>query len=126
MHHREHLYLAWSLLRQYDQEEALQQVKERIFLWAAQHERALLYHETLTRFWVRMVALAMKQHPDLTDFEEFLATCPHLLDKNLPFRYWSQATFWSEAARAQWVEPDRSPLPEKQPQEIEGHPEHAE
>lgn len=111
LHHRDHLRLTWELVRQHDLETALGLVKAQILAYAYQAGRIDQYHETLTRFWVRMVAQAVKQHPAL-DFEALLAVCPELLDKHLPFRYWSQETFWSPAARAAWVEPDRCCLPD--------------
>lgn len=48
------------------------------------------YHETVTQFWMKMVA--------------------RLLDKNLPNAYYSPALLGSEAARTGWVEPDLKPL----------------
>ena len=49
------------------------------------------YHETVTRFWMVMVA--------------------RLLDKNLPSEYYSAQLLQTDAARNGWVEPDLKPLP---------------
>jgi hypothetical protein len=44
------------------------------------------YHQTLTLFWMRMVA--------------------RLLDKNLPLAYYSPERLSSDAARTSWLDPD--------------------
>src|SRR5918912_2950569 len=56
------------------------------------------YNETLTWFWLR----AVNAHEG--DLGALLQT--PLADKNLPLRHWSPEVLWSDAARAQWVEPD--------------------
>jgi hypothetical protein len=61
------------------------------------------YNETLTWFWLR----AVNAHQG--DLAALLET--PLADTNLPMRHWSPELLWSDAARAQWVEPDLRPLP---------------
>jgi hypothetical protein len=48
------------------------------------------YHETVTRFWMHMVA--------------------RVLDKDLPKAYYSEAALASDAARTGWLDPDLRPL----------------
>ena len=60
------------------------------------------YNETLTWFWLR----AVNAHEG--DLAALLRT--PLADRNLPMRHWSPELLWSDAARAQWVEPDLEPL----------------
>ncbi len=60
------------------------------------------YNETLTWFWLR----AVNAHEG--DLAALLRT--PLADSNLPMRHWSPGLLWSDAARAQWVEPDLEPL----------------
>lgn len=110
-HHRDHLRLTWYLVRHHDREEAARLIATSIHTFAAQHGQAAKYHETLTQFWVRLVAYLVEQHPDITSFETFLATFPHLLDKSLPYRHWRRETMESLTARASWVEPDVLALP---------------
>lgn len=110
-HHRDHLRLTWYLVRQYDREEAARLIATSIRTFATRHGQAAKYHETLTQFWVRLVAYLVEQHPDITSFETFLATFPHLLDKSLPYRHWRRETMESVTARARWVEPDVLALP---------------
>lgn len=109
-HHRDHLRLAWWLVRHEREEEALAQVRASLRAWAATVGTGAGYNETLTRFWVRMVAYEVQHCPPNLDFPAFLLACPDLLDRHLPSRYWSQSVLWSEAARAAWVEPNLYPL----------------
>ncbi len=69
------------------------------------------YHETLTRFWVRLVGHAMENATDAGNIDELLARFPFLVDKSLPYRHRRGETFNSDQARAGWVEPDLLPVP---------------
>jgi CDP-diacylglycerol--glycerol-3-phosphate 3-phosphatidyltransferase len=110
-HHREHLRLAWYLIRRSGGEEATRIVADGIRRFATRHGQADKYHETLTLFWVRIVRHLIDRQPDIVAFEEFLAAFPQLLDKALPSQHWSHETMQGQAARAHWVEPDLLALP---------------
>lgn len=110
-HHRDHLRLAWWLIRERGVAEATRAVTEGIRRFATRHGHAAKYHETLTQFWVRIVAHVMAAHPDVTAFDGLLAAFPRLLDKDLPLCHWRGETLWSPEARACWVEPDLLALP---------------
>lgn len=110
-HHRDHLRLAWILIRQRDMAEATRAISSGIRRFASHHGHAAKYHETMTLFWVRIVGHLVENRPDIADFDRFLATFPMLLDKDLPYRHWRRETMGSPDARAQWVEPDLLGLP---------------
>lgn len=110
-HHRDHLRLAWCLVRRQGTEAASQSITAGIQRFAAAHGRAAKYHETITRFWVRIVGHMAEARPDIAEFSTFLATFPQLLDKDLPYRHWRRETMGSAAARSGWVEPDLLALP---------------
>ena len=110
-HHRDHLRLAWLLIRRLDLELAGITIASGIQRFAAAHGHAEKYHETLTQFWVRIVGHMVHVRPDIIDFETFIATFPQLLDKGLPYRHWRHETMGSATARARWVEPDLLTLP---------------
>jgi hypothetical protein len=110
-HHRDHLRLAWVLTRQLGREAAMRTIRTGIQHFATQHGQAEKYHETLTQVWVRLIAHMVEIRPDITAFETFLATFPHLLDKDLPYRHWRRETMASATSRAQWVEPDILAMP---------------
>jgi CDP-diacylglycerol--glycerol-3-phosphate 3-phosphatidyltransferase len=109
-HHGDHLRLAWIQIRRLGTERASDVVAGAIRRFAARHGHRDRYHETMTRFWVRVVAVGINRHPALA-FEELLAAEPHLLDKNLPYRHWSRDRMGSDEARRQWVEPDVRLMP---------------
>ena len=110
-HHRDHLRLAWTLVRLTGMDEAMRRITGGIRYFATLHGHAEKYHETMTRFWVRIVAHAVAARSDITTFDEFLAAFPLLLEKDLPYRHWQRETMASPVARAQWVEPDIQALP---------------
>ena len=108
--HRDHLRLAWNAVREHGSgaEEA---VVRHIQAYAAAHGQADRYHDTMTRFWMRLVAHAMAARPEIEDFESFLAAFPLLLDKELFLRHWSGPAMFAPEARAGWRDPDLRPLP---------------
>lgn len=110
-HHRDHLRLAWVQLHRLGLKRASDAVAAAIRQFAAHHGRAERYHDTMTRFWLRAVAIGIDRHPELS-FDQLLAAEPHLLDKTLPFRHWSPELMGSDEARRQWVEPDLRPMPQ--------------
>lgn len=109
--HRDHLRLAWLVVRRHGGVEAEEVVAGGIRKFAAHNSHAQAYHDTMTRFWVRLVSHAVADRPEIVDFEEFLAAYPLLLDKNTPLRHWSRESMFGAQARAAWQEPDLVPLP---------------
>jgi hypothetical protein len=110
-HHRDHLRLAWLMVRGQGLAEAEARVTEGIQHFAAVNGHAARYHDTMTRFWVRVVAHAVAHRPEIEDFDIFLAAYPMLLDASLPFRHWRRKAMFTAEARAEWREPDLVPLP---------------
>jgi len=110
-HHRDHLRLAWVLIRLTGEEQATTRITNGIRYFATMHGQAEKYHETMTRFWVRIVGHAVAARPNIATFEDFLTAFPMLLAKDLPYRHWRRETMLSPDARAQWVEPDLQALP---------------
>ena len=110
-HHRDHLRLAWVLVRLTGLEMATRRITSGIRYFATAHGHAEKYHETMTQFWIRIVGHAVAARPDITTFDGFLAAFPFLLEKDLPYRHWRRETMASPDARAGWVEPDLQPLP---------------
>jgi len=82
---------------------------------AGAHGHEAMYHETLTQFWVRIVAYMTRERPDIAEFDVFIETFPQALDTRLPHRHWRHDTLWSAVARAAWVEPDLLALPAEAP-----------
>src|ERR1700680_1074009 len=109
-HHRDHLRLAWIQIRRLGVGRASDTVAGAIRRFAAHHGHADRYHETMTRFWVRVVGMGITRHPTLS-FDDLVVAEPHLLDKNLPFRHWSRERMASDEARGQGPEPDVRLMP---------------
>ncbi len=110
-HHRDHLRLAWLLVRREGIAEAEVRVAWGIQHFASVHGHGPRYHDTMTRFWVRLVAHAVAHRQEIDDFDAYLAAYPKLLDPSLPFRHWNRETLLGSDARAAWREPDLAPLP---------------
>jgi hypothetical protein len=111
-HHRDHVRLTWLLIRQVGEERAAVAVAEGIRRFAAAHGQPEKYHETLTQFWVRLIAHLYHARPELTTFAAFIDTFPWVLEKELPYRHWRRETLGSRTARVAWVEPDLLGLPQ--------------
>ena len=109
--HRGHLRLAWLVLSRHPRDEAEQIVASEIRRFAVANGASNRYHDTLTRFWVRLLSHAMENAPEARSIDELLIVFPFLLDKTLPYRHWRGETFNSDPARTGWVEPDLVPLP---------------
>ena len=70
-----------------------------------------LYHETLTIFWLSVVAEAMRSHQSLPLHESVCRNCARFGSQNkLHERYYSFDVFNSEEARSHWIPPDLLPL----------------
>jgi hypothetical protein len=108
--HRQHLEVVWLYLARLTPEQAAEAVRAGIRRLATAHGVPQLYHETLTRVWIHLVAGARADRPDLP-FDELLAARPELLDRALPQRFFSPELLGSAEAKARWVEPDRTALP---------------
>ncbi|HXM56541.1 MAG TPA: hypothetical protein VOB72_14190 [Candidatus Dormibacteraeota bacterium] len=110
-HHRDHLRLAWLAARRHGGQAAAGIVAAGIRRYAEAHGHGAAYHETLTRFWVALVAHAAERHAGVDDFDRFLDVHPALLDRQLPLRHWTREALFAAPARAAWCEPDVLPLP---------------
>jgi hypothetical protein len=109
--HRDHLRLAWLAVRRHGAGAAEEVVTAGIQRFAEHNIYGPLYHDTMTRFWVRLVAHAVSDRPEIASFEEFLAAYPLLLNKNTPLRHWSRDAMFGTDARMGWREPDLVTLP---------------
>ena len=109
--HRGHLRLAWLVLSRHQKNEAESILAREIRRFAIANGASNRYHDTLTRFWVRIVGHALENAPDTQSIDELLTRFPFLLDKGLPYLQWRVETFNSDRARAGWVEPDLAPPP---------------
>ena len=108
--HREHLELAWTYLSRQPIDQARSAMREAIRHVARRHGAADKYHETITQAWLHCVAVHAQRWP-AEGFDAFIERNPDLLDRNLIEHFYSRELILTHAARAAWVDPDRSPLP---------------
>ncbi len=108
--HRQHVKFAWTVLGERPVDEAAELVAREISRFAAANAPGR-YHETLTRFWVRLVAHTRSVDDEPVDFDTHLARFPVLLDRGAPRKHYSAAVLESPRARETFVRPDLLPLP---------------
>jgi hypothetical protein len=70
------------------------------------------YHETMTVFFMRMVAHVLKNLPEETPIpEQVEAVIDALADRKMMLEYYTRDLVMSPEARHRWVEPDLQRLP---------------
>lgn len=107
--HLEHLRIAWLVIDRHGPELAAELVGERLRAMAVAQGKAPLYNETMTRFWIRLIA-HVREATGVDTIDEAVERVPMLLDKNVPLRHWSRTAMFGPEARVSWVEPDLLPL----------------
>ena len=110
--HGPHLTVALVYLLRLPDEEALGRLRQSIRRFLARHELdPLIYHETLTRFWLKrvraFVGRAGAGRPLHQVANELLEACG---DSRLVYEYYSRERIDTREARAGWVGPDLRPL----------------
>ena len=107
--HYDHLRIAWLVIERHGPEPAHAIVGERLKAMAVARGVAPLYNETMTRFWIRLIA-HVREATGTATIDEAVAKVPMLLDKNLALRHWSRTRLFGPDARVRWMEPDLQPL----------------
>jgi hypothetical protein len=108
--HYQHLTVALWYLQTLPFEEATGKVTGGIRRLAETYGKTG-YHETITLFWLRVVSCFIAERKDLTLPDLANRVIEHCLDKDLISRHYSPDLLASAKAKAEWVEPDRQPLP---------------
>lgn len=113
--HQAHLTVAlWYLVR-YPERDATIRIRRGIKrynrAWGIKTTRTGGYHETITRFYIRVISLFLKG----ANLDCTLAVLANDLieqcgDKDLPLTYYSRERLMSWEARTTWVEPDLKSL----------------
>jgi hypothetical protein len=122
-HHREHLRVAWAFLQQSETtDEACDRMRNAIRAFALRAGHARKYHETLTVFWVRLLAEVRKHVDDAQELEAILPAHRFLLDKDAPLAWYTRARLYSDDARLNWSAPDLRTLGSHAPHAHSGDP----
>jgi hypothetical protein len=108
--HAEHMVVALFYLRDNDMETATEKMRSGILKllvkgFEVDLAKEMPYHETITVFWMRLVAnyLSATNGRSLLEKANELAG---LYDKDYPLRFYSRDLLFSDRARAEYVEPD--------------------
>jgi hypothetical protein len=110
-HHREHLRVAWACLQAADSvDAACARMCAAIRTFAAKAGRPGKYHETMTIFWVRLLADVRERMTGERELDAVLPAHPFLLDKDAPLACYSRARLFSDDARLAWQSPDLAPI----------------
>jgi hypothetical protein len=103
--HREHLRLAYAVLRRQPVLIALRTLCTGLRRLASDHGLPERYHETMTIAYA--LVLVDRMRPGTTrDFEEFIAANADLLERNVLDRFYSRANLLERRARDHFVLPD--------------------
>jgi hypothetical protein len=109
--HRAHLVTALWYLVHYGTEEGGERVRTGIKRFNAANGVAQTpnggYHETITCFYLRVIARHLRDAPPGASFADLASTLVTAWgDKNRPLEYYSRDRLSSWEARTGWVEPD--------------------
>jgi hypothetical protein len=103
-HHASHSHVAWVYLTESTSvQQATRKMRNTLRRFAAAAGKPEKYHETITLFWVHLLAHAASRAERL---EDIVRANPQLLEKNFPLAYYSPERLFSDEARTSWVEPD--------------------
>ena len=113
-HHRAHLKLAYLYLVRYGFDAAAAKLRNGIRAYNnanhIQDTATTGYHETITIFWLHMVAATVQQYGQMATADEFVNFHPQLSQK-IHRLFYSAALFMSPLAKQTFVPPDLTQLP---------------
>ena len=120
--HGKHLVVAAWYLSRHPFEQAMARMRSSLLRFTA-HHGVQGYHETITRFWLELVAGHLRKvqagTPLVDDVNELVRT---YRDKNILFDYYSREVVMSEEAKQRWVNPDLRALPQVSAEVLQGLP----
>jgi len=107
-HHREHLVVATYYLRSSTIEAATEKLRESLLKFLHHHEiDPQKYNETVTVFWLQMVARELKSLPESAGLvEKCNSVISALANPKLPLEFYSEERLWSGEARQVFIAPD--------------------
>jgi len=110
--HREHVRVAWLMLRELPPDRALEAFSTGLRRYAAACGKAGLYHETITWAFLLLIRERMARGAPDTTFAEFAAANPELLawKPSILESYYRPETLASDLARRVFLLPDRLEL----------------
>ena len=108
--HARHLTVACWYLSTFSRQDALERMQRGLQNFIAHHGKQG-YHETITRFWMELLAHYLCQCPQaVTLTSKVNEALRQFARKDVLYSFYSRDRVMSDAARAAWIEPDLSPI----------------
>lgn len=110
--HRAHIRAAYVYLAESDPETATARMRAALLAFLKHHGiAASKYHATITKAWILAVRHFMALTPDAESADAFVNANAQLLDSKIMLSRYSASLLFSPEARAEFMEPDQSPIP---------------
>jgi hypothetical protein len=114
-HHRQHIKVAYMYLKSHSFDGAMTRLRERIKAYNAAHKvpESLTsgYHETMTQAWLRLIYFTLCEYGPAETADAFYEQNPQLWQMKALRFFYTRDLFLSARAKAEYVEPDLTPLP---------------
>ncbi len=114
-HHQQHIKVAYLYLRHYPFETASAKIREGIKAYNTAHKvpegLSSGYHETMTQAWLRLVHFTICEYGPAENADSFYEQSPQLQQKKVLRFFYTKERFTSPQAKAEFMEPDITPLP---------------
>jgi len=107
--HREHLRMAFEMLRRHDFAEVVLHYSRALRAMTARAGRPEAFHQTVTIAFLSLIAERLERRGHAADFAAFLRANPELLEKSLLGRWYGPQRLASEAARRTFLLPEPAP-----------------
>jgi hypothetical protein len=106
--HREHVRMAFEMLRRYDFAETVLQFSRALRTMAHQAGKPQAFHQTLTIAFLSLIAERL-EGGEWDDFDAFARANTDLLDKSSVARWYRPERLASESARRTFLLPEPAP-----------------
>ncbi len=114
-HHRQHVKVAYLYLRRHSFDEAMARLRARIKAYNAAHQvpddLTSGYHETMTHAWLLLIYFTLCEYGPAVSADAFYEQNPQLWQTKVLRFFYTRDCFLSARAKAEFIEPDLTPLP---------------
>lgn len=107
--HREHVRMAFEMLRRHDFAATVLHYSRALRAMTARAGKPAAFHQTVTIAFLSLIAERLERAGHADDFAAFAAANPDLLEKALLGRWYAPERLASEAARRTFLLPDLAP-----------------
>ncbi|XP_067936623.1 4-hydroxyphenylacetate 3-monooxygenase reductase component-like [Watersipora subatra] len=111
--HEAHLRMSWNYISQHGKEAAIPLIKRGIMNYNKQNKDKIKsgYSETITMFYIHIIAQALQCMPPNHTFEDFLQSHTELTSNNYLREYYTSEVLLSPESRETFILPDKRDLP---------------